>query len=244
MTQGHTAAASLLPMKVAELQVLHFETAATALSPAELAAAGGLQQAWVIATCQRVVVATAGREARAQLIERLPAAARAQAYSGAEAYAFLLRFACGLESRLAGETEVFGQIKESWRSFSAAPSLLSRQFTGWVQRLFKDTKDVRAGQLSGLGSTSYGSQVRRLLGAATQGPTLLVGAGQLAHTVAPWLDTHELLLWNRTRERALELQRLLQRRNADRVCRVLESREQAELAAWSTAGNVVLCVPA
>jgi len=159
-------------------------------------------------------------------------------------YAFLLRFACGLESRLAGETEVFGQIKESWRSFSAAPSLLSRQIHGCVQRLFKDTKEVRAAQLSGLGSNSYGSQVRRLLGAPTQGPTLLVGAGQLAQTVAPWLDTHELLLWNRTQERALELQRMVQRRSAKRVCHVLESSEQAELAAWSNSGNVVLCVPA
>jgi Glutamyl-tRNAGlu reductase, N-terminal domain len=244
MTQGNSAVASLLVMKMAELQVLHFETAALALSPAELAAAGGLQQAWVIATCQRVVVATVGRQARAQLIDRLPAAARAQAFCGAEAYAFLLRFACGLESRLAGETEVFGQIKESWRAFSATPSLLSCQFNCWVQRLFKDTKEVRAGQLSGLGSTSYGSQVRRLLGDAAQGPTLLVGAGQLAQTVAPWLDAHALLLWNRTRERALDLQRLLQRRNADRVCRVVDSSEQAEHAAWSTAGNVVLCIPA
>jgi glutamyl-tRNA reductase len=231
-------------MKLAELQVLHFEGASAALSPAELASAAGFQQAWVVATCQRVVVAMIGRDARAQLIERLPAAARAQAFFGAEAHAFLLRFACGLESRLPGETEVFGQVKESWRAFSATPSLLSRQFDAWVQRLFKDTKEIRAAELSGLGSTSYGSQVRRLLGGTAQGPTLLVGAGALAQTVAPWLDSRELLIWNRTRERALELGQRLQRRNADRACRVLDGSEAAELAAWSTAGNVVLCIPA
>ncbi|MBS0388162.1 MAG: hypothetical protein JSR15_06740 [Proteobacteria bacterium] len=231
-------------MKLSELQVLHFEAAAFALAPAQLAAAGGLQQAWVISTCQRVVVVTAGRAARAQLIERLPAAAGAQGFSGAEAYAFLLRFACGLESRLAGETEIFGQIKESWRAFSATPSLLSRQLVSWVQVLFKDTKEVRATQLSSLGSASYGSQVRRLLGATTQGPTLLIGAGQLAQTVAPWLETRELLIWNRTRDRALELARLVQERRAERACRVLDSSEQAELAAWAQAGDVVLCVPA
>ncbi|MGH8252425.1 MAG: hypothetical protein ACRES2_00170 [Steroidobacteraceae bacterium] len=231
-------------MKLAELQVLHFESGSQELSAAELAAACGLQQAWVIATCQRVVVAMIGKDARSQLLERLPSASRAQAFSGAEAHAFLLRFACGLESRLPGETEVFGQIKDSWRAFSATPSLLSRQFNSWVQRLFKDTKEIRAAQLSGLGSTSYGSQVRRLLGGRAQGPTLLVGAGALAQAVAPWLDSRELLLWNRTRERALELRQLVQRRNADRDCRVLESSEAAELAAWSTAGNVVLCIPA
>ena len=231
-------------MKLAELQVLHFEAASTALSSTELAAASGLQQAWVIATCQRVVVAMIGRSARAQLVERLPSAARAQAFSGAEAYAFLLRFACGLESRLPGETEVFGQIKESWRAFSATPSLLSRQFNGWVQRLFQDTKEIRAAQLSGLGSTSYGSQVRRLLGGTPQRSDV-AGRRRSARANRRTLARFtELLVWNRTRERALELKQLLQRRNAERACRVLDSSQAAELAAWSTAGNVVLCMPA
>ncbi len=231
-------------MKLTELQVLHLDAAAFQVTPTDLEAAAGLQQAWVIGTCQRVVLVAAGREACAQLVARLPVAARAQGFAGAEAYAFLLRFACGLESRLAGETEIFGQIKESWRVFSAAPGLLSRQLDSWVQLLFKDTKEVRAGQLSSLGSASYGSQVRRLLGAATSGPTLLIGAGQLAQAVAPWLETRELLLWNRNTEHAHELARLVQERNPNRVCRVLEGSAEAELDAWSRAGDVVLCVPA
>ena len=231
-------------MKLTELQVLHLDAAAFQVTPTDLEAAAGLQQAWVIGTCQRVVLVAAGREACAQLVARLPVAARAQGFAGAEAYAFLLRFACGLESRLAGETEIFGQIKESWRVFSAAPGLLSRQLDSWVQLLFKDTKEVRAGQLSSLGSASYGSQVRRLLGAATSGPTLLIGAGQLAQAVAPWLQTRELLLWNRNTEHAHELARLVQERNPNRVCRVLEGSAEAELDAWSRAGDVVLCVPA
>jgi Glutamyl-tRNAGlu reductase, N-terminal domain len=231
-------------MKLADLQVLHLDAGAFQLAPAELEAARGLSQAWVIATCQRTVIVTAGSEARARIAERTPAAARAQCFTGAEAYAFLLRFACGLESRLVGETEIFGQVKESWRAFAAAPSVLSRQLDSWVQLLFKDTKEVRACQLSSLGSASYGSQVRRLLGAATSGPTLLVGAGQLAQAVAPWLETCELLLWNRTTDRARELARLVQERNPQRACRVLEGGVQAELDAWSRAGDVVLCVPA
>jgi glutamyl-tRNA reductase len=231
-------------MKLAELQVLHLDAAAFQLTPADLAAAGGYGQAWVIATCQRTVLVAAGREARAALAERLPQAALAQGYAGAEAYAFLLRFACGLESRLVGETEIFGQIKESWREFCASPGLLSRQLDSWVQLLFQDTKEVRARQLSGLGSASYGSQVRRLLGTACAGPTLLVGAGQLAQAVAPWIQAGELLLWNRTRDRGLELARLVAERNPQRLCRVLDASAEAELEAWSTAGDVVMCVPA
>jgi glutamyl-tRNA reductase len=231
-------------MKLAELQVLHLDAAAFQLTAAELDAVRGLSQAWVIATCQRTVIVAAGVEARVRIAERAPAAARAQSFTGAEAYAFLLRFACGLESRLVGETEIFGQIKESWRAFAAAPGVLSRQLDSWVQLLFKDTKEVRAGQLSSLGSASYGSQVRRLLGTATAGPTLLVGAGQLAQAVAPWLETRELLLWNRTTDRACELARLVQERNPQRACRVLEGTAAAELEAWSQAGDVVVCVPA
>jgi hypothetical protein len=230
-------------MKLGELQVLHLDGAAFQLTPDDRAAARSGGEAWVIDTCQRTVIVASGRGARAQIVARLPVAARAQGFSGIEAYAFLLRFACGLESRLAGETEIFGQIKESWRAFSTAPNALSRQLDSWVQRLFKDTKEVRAGQLSNLGSASYGSQVRRLLGAATAGPTLLVGAGQLAQAVAPWLETHELLLWNRTSNKAHELARLVQERHPQRLCRVLEDTVEAELHAWSRAGDVILCVP-
>ena len=231
-------------MRLAELHVFHFDGASAALSAADLAAASTQSQAWVIATCQRSVVVVAGRAAREALLQRLPVTASARAFEAAEAYAFLLRFACGLESKLLGETEIFGQIKESWRAFSAAPSLQSRQLAGSVQSLFQDTKEVRANQLSALGSASYGSQVRRLLGTVSAGPTLLVGAGQLAQSVAPWIETNELLLWNRTSDRAHELAALVQERHAQRACRVLGNTLEAELTGWSQAGDVVICVPA
>ena len=244
VTQAGGAEVSLQSMKLANLQVLHLDAAAFQLAPADRAAARGGAEAWLIDTCQRTVIVTAGRDARDQVVARLPAAERAQGFAGAEAYAFLLRFACGLESRLVGETEIFGQIKESWREFAAVPGALSRELDSWVQRLFTDTKEVRAGPLSRLGSASYGSQVRRLLGAATAGPTLLVGAGQLAQAVAPWLETRELLLWNRTPDRAHELARLVQERNPQRACQVLDGSTADELQAWSRAGDVIMCVPA
>jgi hypothetical protein len=230
-------------MKWGELQVLHLDGAAARPGPAELALVRGSQQAWVIDTCQRTVIVTLGRSARAQIAECLPPAAGARSISGTEAYAFLLRFACGLESRMAGETEVFGQIKESWRELGAVAGL-SRQLDGLVQALFQDTKAIRAAHLSKLGSASYGSQVRRLLGAASNGPTLLVGAGQLAKAVAPWLETGELWLWNRTVDKAQELARRVQDRNPQRLCRVLEGTADSELGAWSRAGDVIVCVPA
>jgi glutamyl-tRNA reductase len=239
-----TAPISLLVMKWTELQVLHLDGAAQKLTAADLALARSGNQAWVIDTCQRTVIVALDRSACLQIEARLPATSAARAMSGAQAYVFLLRFACGLESRMAGETEVFGQIRESWRNLSAAPSVLSRRLDGLVQALFQDTKETRAAHLSKLGSASYGSQVRRLLGAASRGPTLLIGAGQLAKAVAPWLETSELWVWNRSVDKARDLARRVQERDPQRLCRVLDGSVESELQAWSSAGDVILCVPA
>ena len=184
-----------------------------------------------------------------------PADGAIETFEGVDAYAFLLRFACGLESKLVAETEIFGQIKQAWREFSEcspAPSRpLARALSPWIQLLFQDAKAVRAQYLAKLGSASYGSQVRRLLGEdAKGGPTLLIGAGQLAQSVAPWLTGSQLWLWNRTSERAVELARELAKRDPARPVRVIESggrsdgQSNEELAAWRAARNVIICVPA
>src|SRR6185437_10459495 len=124
------------------------------------------------------------------------------------------------------------------------PAALARQLSPWIQLLFQDAKAIRAQHLGRLGSASYGSQVRRLLGdEPARGATLLIGAGHLAQSVAPWLGGAELWLYNRTTERALELSRELAKRDAARPVRVLEGGLAAELAAWRSAQHVVVCIP-
>ena len=59
----------------------------------------------------------------------------------------------------------------------------------------------------------------------------------------PWIETGELLIWNRTPARAVELSRLVQERAPTQHVTVLEGSEEAELAAWGRASDVVLCVP-
>src|SRR5262245_60181131 len=48
----------------------------------------------------------------------------AAALSGEEAYLLLLRIATGLESAVAGETDVFGQLKQAWREFAESGNAL------------------------------------------------------------------------------------------------------------------------
>lgn len=234
-------------MELTELKVLHWRGPHEAGGPLAWSAdagAGPCGDAFLIDTCQRRVAVLRGNAPEAGGRER-PADRADEVFEATAAYGWLLRFACGLESKLVAETEIFGQLKQAWREFSSRGSALGRQLTPWMQRLFEDAKAVRAQYLSSLGSASYGSQVRRLLGTQTHaGPTLLVGAGQLAQSVAPWLTGSQLWLWNRTRERAVELARELAKRSPERPVQVLDEGAEAELRGWRGALNVVVCVPA
>jgi hypothetical protein len=243
MTTPLTAAPSLICVELRDFNVLHWRGARVTSAGSPEGCSGS--DLFLINTCQRRVALVNGREALEQARLEFPADGAIESFEGADAYAFLLRFACGLESKLVAETEIFGQIKQAWREFSERRSALSRQLSPWIQLLFQDAKAVRAQHLAKLGSASYGSQVRRLLGEdAKAGPTLLIGAGQLAQSVAPWLAGSELWLWNRTPERAEELARELAKRDPARPVRVIDSGCDAELAAWRGARNVILCVPA
>lgn len=229
-------------MELRDLKVLHWRGAHLAQSAAPEPHSG--QDQFLIDTCQRRVAILTSDEALALARRDFPADGALESFEGPDAYSFLLRFACGLESKLVAETEIFGQIKQAWRDFSERGSPLAKRLSPLVQLLFQDAKSIRAQYLGKLGSASYGSQVRRLLGDdAHSGPTLLVGAGQLAQSVAPWLTGSQLWLWNRTAERAHELAREVSKRDLNRPVRVLEGGAQAELAAWRSASNVVVCVP-
>jgi hypothetical protein len=201
-----------------------------------------LPDACVIITCLREVrIAVLPTEA--QPAQREADAAGYELHRGAEAYRFLLQLACGLESEIAGETEIFGQIKQAWRDYETAQPTQARALRPWMQRLLQDTKEVRSEHVVGLGSATYGSLVRRLLGGSLPGPTLLMGAGQLAETILPFLDTGEVLLWNRSRERAQNMLARARARQTNRV-QLLESTAAAEDAGWRGARDVVICIPA
>jgi hypothetical protein len=224
-------------MALAELTVLNRKSAERAPSPL-------LADACALGTCLREV-----RIGMVPVAEQ-PSAAAADAagferHVGAEAYGFLLQLACGLESEIAGETEILGQIKQTWRDYETADPPHARPLRPWIQRLLQDTKEIRSEYVVSLGSATYGSLVRRLLGGQLPGPTLLLGAGQLAETILPFLDSGEVLVWNRSRERAEGM--LARQREAHLAggrVRLVEPTAAAEDAAWRRAHDVILCIPA
>jgi hypothetical protein len=223
-------------MSLASLIVLNRRSpdgAATALLP----------QCLVLGTCLREV-RIAVMDPPAQPTADEADAAGYEHYVGADAYRFLLQLACGLESEIAGETEILGQIKQAWRDHEDSHAESAPALRPWMQRLLQDTKEIRSEYVVSLGSATYGSLVRRLLGSTLPGPTLLIGAGQLAETILPFLDTGEVLVWNRGRERAegmLSRQRVTQTNG--RV-HLLESTAAGEEEGWRRAHDVVICIPA
>ncbi len=160
--------------------------------------------------------------------------------TGTQAYAFLLKVISGLESEIAGETEISHQFKEAWEKYKQThtQNALQKLF----ERLFEDSKEIRSQYLQNLGGVSYGSLTRKLLQKHTvnpqKEPILVIGAGKIAKAVAPWLTQHEIWLWNRKKESSINLHKELQLKTSSPVL-IFENEEQA----WSTAAHAVLCIP-
>jgi glutamyl-tRNA reductase len=94
-------------------------------------------------------------------------------YSGEAAYKMLLSIACGLESRVVGETEVFAQLKSAWRNLEN-----SADANALLTALFEDAKFIRTNYVSGMGGQSYGTLVRKCISPVKDSNVLIAGAGE------------------------------------------------------------------
>lgn len=217
------------------LTAFHIAKAGGLRAPAEAwELAAGIPAAapvWRLETCQRWLAVTQGKFVLSPA--KLPVGT--EVFRDCDAYEFLLEVATGLASQLAGETNILGQLKAAWScGVAQAP---------WLQWLFADAKEIRAGHLTEVGGASYGRGVRQLLrlaGGPQTGPTLVVGAGDLAETVCPWLRSGPLQLLNRTPARAEALAVRLRAHSGAQV-EVLPAG--AAETAWRQARAIVLCVP-
>lgn len=131
--------------------------------------------------------------------------------NGAEAARHLFSVTAGLESMILGETEIFCQVKDAYSAAVAARTtgqLLNRAFHG----AFAVSKHVRTRTAIGRGNTSYASAAhhmcRKLLPGARELTVLLLGAGEIAATVADFFHAQKgtrLTVLSRRESRAKEL---------------------------------------
>lgn len=182
-----------------------------------------------VETCQRYV--WIGN----QFLESVPSVAHR--LQGHEAYSFLLRFGSGLESKLVGETEVFGQLKNACDQYQKQHvwNLLSPI----IQSLFEDIKEIRTRFLRTIGANSYGSLIRKMVDRRSTGPVLIIGAGDLASSILVYLSEFELRLWNRTKQKAEILKQELLAKYPRVSCQIFENLQMA----LSNTSHVIICVP-
>ena len=116
---------------------------------------------------------------------------------GREAYRRLLEIGAGLHSDVPGETNVFGQFRDALAS--CRDSVLNESgLLAWLERATADIRRVRREHLQGIGGDAWGSLVRQALKPLADQRILIVGAGNLARSLVPWLGTAETGILNRS----------------------------------------------
>ena len=188
--------------------------------------ARGIKEALILSTCNRVEVAAALDTGMspdlligALLNERdeLPLdAIRPHIYvhEDAEAIRHIFRVAASLDSMIIGEPQILGQLKAAYaqaRENGAIGALLDTVLT----RAFNVAKRVRTETDIGQSavSVSYAAVelAREIFGSLTHKRVLIVGAGKMSEAAARHLlraGATDLLITNRTPERAYDLARL------------------------------------
>ncbi|NDG85864.1 MAG: hypothetical protein EBX52_12625 [Proteobacteria bacterium] len=172
----------------------------------------------------------------------LPMIGARRFFKGPDAYEFLLRFACGLESEIKGETDVFGQLKGAIKAFLDSHADLEQDQVSLFSRLFEDTKEIRSQYLQGIGGNTYGALARRVLAPSPSSRVLILGAGQISKSIAPYLADSRLTVFNRSQERLMDLQAALLQKGYDRIHYSSDPEDLASLI--READLVILATPA
>jgi len=182
----------------------------------------GLRELAVLNTCNRVELY--GVAGSAQVVERLQAefcrlsglspssfAEIRKQVDGRDAIVHLISVACGLDSQMLGENEIFGQVKDAYEAAQQRRSvgpILNRVF----QKAFQGAKHVRTHTAVNAGQVSIASVAVELalsiFGDLRHTRVLLVGAGDIGEKTARAFQSRgagSLTVASRTLGRAMEL---------------------------------------
>src|SRR5574343_131888 len=129
-------------------------------------------------TCQRVIYLGF----KLFPLNHLEKQVSAEVYSGSKAYHHLLKIICGLESKILGENEIVHQFKTSYGEYLKLPYKDSRLIKV-LEKLFKDSKEIRSKHLLNVGQHSYAGITRILLEKKSNSNVLIVGYGSMSQNV-------------------------------------------------------------
>ena len=185
----------------------------------QLLETSGAAEGVVISTCNRTEFYLAAEDVR-EAVRRLEIglADKVHGHDGlyyrhenAQAARHLCKVVSGLDSMLLGETEIFGQVKQSYHAAheaGATGATLNRLF----QKVFGVGKKVRTQTSIQEGSTSIGNVAvelaEKIFGHLKDSEVMVLGAGEMSRLTAKALVSRgakSVIVANRTYEHALEL---------------------------------------
>ncbi|MGH8456748.1 MAG: glutamyl-tRNA reductase [Stenotrophobium sp.] len=188
-----------------------------------LRALPGVDEAAILSTCNRTeILAVTALEEEARILEWWRRERQAPegyiekflyTHRDAGSVAHSLRVASGLDSMVVGEPQILGQMKQSYAVASQVHALgpvLSRLF----QHAFAVAKLVRSRTQVGAHPVSMAyaavQMARRIFSDLSEQTALLIGAGEMIHLIARYLNQHgigRIVVANRSLERAEKLAR-------------------------------------
>ncbi|MBI4875450.1 MAG: glutamyl-tRNA reductase [Acidobacteria bacterium] len=219
------------PVEVRER--LAFDQNALGAALRDLRRRPGVLEAMILSTCNRVEVAAAVEEGgeAAEALENYLAEARSvdldslepllYRYEGREAIRHIFRVAASLDSMVVGEPQILGQLKAAYAAAKAEGAVCGVLDTV-LTRAFSVAKRVRSETEIGQSavSVSYAAVelAREIFGSLAGRRVLIVGAGKMSELAARHLrraGAADIMVANRTRERAETMARLFEARIVD-----------------------------
>lgn len=172
---------------------------------------------FLLKTCQRTLVLGFHMAPFYRLQEQGENQTTFETFSGEEAYKFLLETISGLKSQVLGEYEVVGQFKKAYQEYLQLP-FKQNQIVQIMEKLFKDSKEIRTKFLMEIGQLSYAGIARKLLHrdlnlsqspSVTEAPILITGTGELAEDLIKLLKKkNSIIVSGRNAERLHQLKEL------------------------------------
>lgn len=120
----------------------------------------------------------------------------------AQAYQYLLEVICGLKSKIVGETQVLGQFKIFLAALEKNHQNFYLNHRALFQSLLEDCKDLRQQHINNWGGRSYGSLTRKMVEHTPH--VSMLGNGQLAQSLIPWLKEKTLVVYVRSPQQPQE----------------------------------------
>ncbi|MES2663710.1 MAG: glutamyl-tRNA reductase [Pseudomonadota bacterium] len=213
------------------------------------------QEVMVISTCNRTEVFAVGNSLTAEhLLEKwlevvnlpaMPTEAVLFTHYGETAIRHITQVACGLDSMVLGEPQIFGQIKDAYReaqSYGGAGALL--QYV--LPYVFAIVKTVRTetsiGELTVTLPSATLTLAKRIFSDIKSLRVILIGAGEMIESMAKYLISEkvkEIVILNRTYERGLELANTLNI-TAGRLENLQDELIQSDMVVSCTASHEIL----